>query len=137
MKKKLCHSCGASMMSYRHSLNHALVVGLLSLFKAADHKKYVAINLKMLGLTRNQWDNFQKLRYWNLVEKGANAGTWQVTNLGADFIERALRVPSIAISYRGNCIGFDGSDVGLSDHVPTSFQLKKDYAAEAEPYVGK
>jgi len=77
-----CSECGAKMVKYLHVFNNALAVGLWRLYKSGK-----PINIKGLNLTRNQWDNFQKLRYWNLVEKYRDedgkrlGGVWDITLL--------------------------------------------------------
>jgi hypothetical protein len=65
MAKKTCEHCGASMVEYKHGLSVGLVTGLIKIAKVKN-----PINIKQLGLTRNQWDNFQKLKYWDLVDPG-------------------------------------------------------------------
>jgi hypothetical protein len=131
------------MTKFRHHLNEALMVGLLKLWNASGHRRYNPRNLKDLHLTRNQWDNFQKLRYWQLVEKSYDGngnrikGAWAVTKLGEDFIERELRIPATAITYRGNCIGFDGADIGIEDKVPSSYKQREDYSRDSFTNQGR
>jgi hypothetical protein len=82
-----CPTCGAKIVRYRHTMNRGLVGGLVALAEAGGEA-----SLADLGLTRNQVDNFQKLRYWGLVEKvhrddGTRvAGVWRVTLAGYRFL---------------------------------------------------
>src|SRR3990172_2942221 len=97
-EKKTCPTCGASMVEHKHGLSRALVEGLDRLAKRGK-----PINLKHLELTRNQWDNFQKLRYWDLVAKhddgkgGRKGGVWKMTSKGLDFLAGRIRIPRQAV----------------------------------------
>ena len=78
-------------------------------------------SLADLGLTRNQVDNFQKLRYWGLVEKvhredGTRvAGVWRVTREGYAFLS-GRRVYRAVWTYRGE---FECADDEDGFRVPT------------------
>ena len=74
-----CAHCGAKMVEYKHGLNKGLVVGLRAIAKAGWTGS--AVDLKGLHLTHSEWDNFQKLRYWDLVSKvgGKKGGKWRIT----------------------------------------------------------
>jgi hypothetical protein len=86
---KVCEHCGAKTVEYKHTFSDALAVGLFKLYAAGGGP----INLKDLALTRNQWDNFQKLRYWQLVGQSYRKdgtrmnGYWHITSVGKIFIE--------------------------------------------------
>lgn len=136
MKAKICECCGAKIVEYKHSFSHALAIGLYAIYKANK-----PVNIKNLGLNRNQWDNFQKLRYWNLVsqtyrENGTRAnGVWQITQAGKDFIEKATSIKKSVWTYRGNPIRHEGDSCFFVDIHPDGYKQREDYAEEALPHL--
>ena len=134
----LCPTCGAKIVRYRHTMNKALVTGLATLAAAGGEA-----SLADLGLTRNQVDNFQKLRYWGLVEKvhredGTRvAGVWRVTREGYAFLS-GRRVYRAVWTYRGEfeCAddedGFRVPTVAARDVSPFYVQ-RAEYAERARP----
>lgn len=130
---KKCPHCDAKMVEYKHSFSKALAIGLGRLHSANGGPT----NLKNLGLTRNQWDNFQKLRYWGLVAKavredGTRAnGEWVLTDKGVEFIEKGIGIPKSVWTYRGEAVRFEGHTCFyLDDHEP-KYKKKPEYAADA------
>lgn len=132
---KECAECGAKMVKYRHSLNRGLVESLFKLWTKA--KALEPIALKSLNLTRTQWDNFQKLRYWGLVEqsyaKGKRLrGFWQLTPFGAQFIELGIGVCHTVVTYRGDVVDFEGPIVTCNEKLTVVYKKQIDYARNAE-----
>lgn len=132
-KASLCPTCGAKTVEYKHTMSVALVEGLTRL-----SKKQVA-NLKDLRLTRNQWDNFQKLRYWGLVEKFVDpkdqkrkGGVWKVTTCGNNFLKGKLAVQKTVITYRGETKNYEGILITAPD-VIDGYKYRPEYAEEAVP----
>jgi hypothetical protein len=117
-------------MEYRHGLSRPLVDAMAKLY--ARHGRG-AVNLKILDLTRNQWDNFQKLRYWGLVEKGKHAGEWRVTELGEVFLIRGAKVRRSVWTYRGVRQRFDGDLVTVHSELGRRLGMRADYAETAQP----
>ncbi len=131
---KTCLSCGAKTVYYRHTLSKALMDGLYKLYRLGGQR-----NLAELNLTRNQWDNFQKLRYWCLVEKCFDdngkriRGQWRITKFGYDFLERGIGISAAAITYRGVALAGAGSIVTFADQAPLAYKQREEYAMDAEP----
>ncbi len=99
---KFCPHCGAKMVKYKHSLSIPMVEGLTLLRDAGGGP----INIKELNMSRNQWDNFQKLRYFKLVkrvyEDGVRkSGVWKITKRGRRFLLGDVMVPRAVWTYRG------------------------------------
>jgi len=64
-----CHHCGHQLTAYTHNLNKALVNALAQLV-FFYHKERSPANLQQdLDLTKNQYNNFQKLQYFGLVRR--------------------------------------------------------------------
>lgn len=134
-EQKFCSECGAKTVEYKHSLNMGLVLGLYRLHKAGGEK-----NLKELSLTHNQWANFQKLRYWGLVEQSkhenglAMAGCWKITQRGTDFVKGVIKIPRSVWTYRSDAIRYDGDEIAARDYIPTEYDQRGDYWGGAMPH---
>ncbi len=131
-QQKVCEHCQAKMVEYKHSFSKALATGLWRLYCAGG-----AVNIKDLGLTRNQWDNFQKLRYWGLVaqsyrESGTRMnGYWHITEAGTAFIEQGAGVSKSVWTYRGQTQRFEGATVFFTDTHDIEYEQRESYAALA------
>lgn len=81
---KQCECCGHLVTAYSHNINAQMVQALEQVL-AYYSKKGKGCNLqKDLTLSKNQYNNFQKLQYFKLV---ANTETgWVPTQLGMGFI---------------------------------------------------
>jgi hypothetical protein len=109
-KTKVCPCCGAKMVRHRHRLSAGLLSGLVILEARSPWK---SVNLRELGLSRTQWDNFQKLRYWGLVEHhgSTKSGVWSLSDLGRQFLANVARVQPVVFTYRGEVVSYDGDAV--------------------------
>lgn len=131
--KKVCKECGASMMEHRHTLSKAMAEGLRRISEKSP------TNLKHLGLTRNQWDNFQKLRYWGLVEKHIRddgkriGGAWKITPLGRAFLSGEVIVPKTVWTYRGEFVRHESEGVDIKSLLD-GYKTRPEYAEEAVPH---
>ena len=135
--KKVCEHCGARMMEHRHVLSTPLVRALRKIAAFTN-----AVNLQALNLSRNEWDNFQKLRYWGLVEKARRPdgtrmrGYWYLTNKGRRFLAGQEVVPGVVWTYRGDFVRHEAGHVSVFDLLPEDYRTQEDYAREAEPHAG-
>lgn len=134
MQANMCECCGAKIVEYKHVLNKGLVSALFELAKF-NHP----VSLSELDITRNQWTNFQKLRYWGLVGKelhadGSGTGHWFVTSSGRAFIDNQFPMPKEAWTYRGETIRLEGSTIYFSDIYDPHYRERLDYARDAKPY---
>lgn len=131
-KHKVCANCGANMMTYRHTLAPILVSGL----KALKTKGGGPINIKDLELSRTEWDNFQKLRYFDLVQKAnpqnKKGGEWTITKLGEDFLLGLVAVPKSVQTYRGEVVDKSKIVIFITE-VKGRTKTRIDYIKDAEP----
>jgi hypothetical protein len=129
---KVCEHCRAKMVEYKHSFSKALATGLWRLYLAGG-----PVNIKDLGLTRNQWDNFQKLRYWGLTAQTYRPdgtrmnGVWHITEAGTAFIEQGTGISKTVWTYRGNTLRFAGSTVFFKDAHDVEYEKRESYAMNA------
>lgn len=129
-----CPMCGASTLEHQHSLSRALVEGLVKLAEAGGGP----LNLRDLGLTRNQWDNFQKLRYFELVRQVTidgkrKRGVWEITADGWSFLG-GRAVPRTVWTFRGEPTRRSDDTVTITTTLP-GYQLREDWAQAALPMV--
>ncbi len=133
---KICKECGAKLMEHPHSLSAGLVSGLKKLAAVKN-----PINLKKLDLTRSEWYNFQKLKYWKLIvkakrEDGSNiTGEWQVTDIGKKFVAGRIKVPRKVYTFRGKATRWVGPSISIGGaEMIKRYKKKEDYAAGAIPH---
>ena len=132
MAKKHCPYCDAPMVEYPHVLSKGLARCLYRLAQAGGGP----IHLDELKLTYNQRCNFQKLRYWDLVEKSdpenPKGGRWNLTPLGWQFVKGEIEISRKVWSYRAKFSRFEGPTIRIQD-VADGWKYRPDYAGEAEP----
>ena len=81
---KICECCGHRITMYRHNLNKQLVDWLIQLaLYVQKHGKWANLQ-KDLELTVNQYNNFQKLQYFDLVRRIPSG--WMITRKWLWFI---------------------------------------------------
>lgn len=135
-KNTVCPTCGAKTVEHKHGLANGIRTALAKLYETHGCD---FVSLSEVGLTRSQWDNFQKLRYWDLVEKhpsGEKSGQWRVTDHGERWLTGRVTVPRNVWTYRGERTRFDGQLVGISVPLSTHYKRRPEYAADALPFGG-
>ena len=115
------------MVEYRHVFNKGLAHGLYELFAAGGGPT----KLRDLRLTRTQWTNFQKLRYWGLVEKTRTDGEWKITDKGTAFVTMGTPLQKWVWTYRGDAVRFEGDTCFFKSVHEPKYEKKPDYAANA------
>ncbi len=98
--KRHCEYCGACIESYKHRLSKGLVSSLYDFALKVKNSGNKVQHLSDIGLNNNQFNNFQKLRYFELVEKSDKAGEWTITQKGRLFMAGQIGVESYAITFR-------------------------------------
>jgi predicted transcriptional regulator len=95
---------------------------------------------KDLSLTKNDYNNFQKLRYHGLVAKvKAKAGYWLITKRGGQFLRNEIAIPAGVKTFR-NHVEEDGHTketvriTDFKDRYPT-FQSEFAYEYKVGPQV--
>lgn len=126
----VCLECEAKTVKYSHTLSKPLIAAMRKMY---DRVGMEYENLNNIELTRGQWDNFQKLKYWGLVEsKSPNSGVWRITEKGRDFLHAKIKVHKKVYTYRGVVEGFGDEEV-LCNEVPENWRERVDYGATATP----
>uniref|UniRef100_A0A6H1ZD22 Uncharacterized protein n=1 Tax=viral metagenome TaxID=1070528 RepID=A0A6H1ZD22_9ZZZZ len=100
-----CQHCGHEIRAYIHKLNQPLVSALRQLVDRHEELRR-SINLqKDLTLTKNQYNNFQKLTYFGLI--GHTTNGWYPTQHGIDFVYGRQSAWNRVATFRGKTVGFD------------------------------
>lgn len=142
MKKEYCPHCHQAVMKHKQSLSAALVRILVKVYVL--HGVMRPFHLQRdCDLTVNQYANFQKLKYWKLVEKVlGRAGCWQVTILGGAFYMNQQAVPKFLWTFNNKAVPIcavatPGDLVKMQDFYasiePANFHKPHEYAAAAAP----
>ncbi|MCH7799047.1 MAG: hypothetical protein IID28_11485 [Planctomycetes bacterium] len=115
-------------------MNRGLSQALATLFAKAGRSP---VHLKELGLDYSSRCNFQKLRYWGLVEmyfdpstRTRKSGWWQITEDGADFLKGFIEVPVRIWTFLGDVVDAEEQTTKIFD-VWEGYTVREDWAKEA------
>ena len=113
-----CEACGASLKKWKHNLTRPLVITFLKFCDTVKKKGMNSVNLQTeMQLTKNQYNNFQKLRYFGLVAKDRKKhGSWVITRWGGKFMRNELAIPRQVISFRNHIVERIGTVVILQNY---------------------
>jgi hypothetical protein len=133
-EEEICEHCGAKVVEYKHGLSKGLIVSLVTFAQHGEVGK-----LSELELSYSQRCNFQKMRYWELVEKvgdpDGKGGTWRLTDQGKRFLSGAVGLPKYVWTYRAKVRRYEGAEVSVGDVFKGEWRYKyrPEYAREAQP----
>ena len=95
----ICPTCGHKSVDYKHSINKTLVSGLSRLNAVGGRAR-----LDRLGLDNTVFNNFQKLRYFNLAVSTNDNFEWQITNEGVWFLQGRVQIPRYVITRNASVV---------------------------------
>lgn len=125
-KKEFCPHCGQAVMKHRQSLTPKMIETFLrvSTFPFDFHLQ------KDLNLTKNEYNNFQKLHYWKIVQQGEKAGYWRITALGHQFLA-GEKLPKVVWTFNNKVVA-QGIDLFTLEQLKQGKKnfLKKPYYVE-------
>lgn len=90
VKPEFCQHCGARLTGRYETLSKALCMVLIKAYVKARLKGKNSLHLQtdLPDLDKNEYNNFQKLRYFGLVMKNPNeSNEWQITKKGVGFLK--------------------------------------------------
>lgn len=135
-KRKTCSCCGAPVVEYKHALSLGMVEILWIAYAEGNgdwRQPFKVSNNE--SFTYSQRCNFQKLRYWRLVEK-TDEGWWQTTPLAEEFLRGEASLPARAWTYRGQIARerTDAEELVTIQSIAPERQLpgRRDYASTAQ-----
>jgi hypothetical protein len=89
------------------------------------------VEIKTLKMTSSMWTNFQKLRYWGLIEPvmGENTrkgGYWKITRLGSTFLQGGCKIPKKVVMFR-NKLDSESDELISFSKVTDGYEYREDY----------
>ena len=124
---EICECCGAKMVKYTHRLNKPLVSAMIRMYA-----KYKLSPVKISEmLSHSQVCNFQKLKYWGLVEKCENEGFWKLTKTAETFIKGLTSIQLKVVTFRGKVVEAVDTYVQVDDIIE-GYQHREDYLNECK-----
>ena len=83
----------------KHNLSKGLVDTLIIFSNLVNKSNKKEIHLLESGMTTNRINNFQKLRYFNLVYKGKESGYWGLTEFAIPFLKGELNARQYVVTF--------------------------------------
>lgn len=129
-----CERCGAKMLKYRHKLNKPMVRALLKIYSVYGENP---VRISEVGLTHNQICNFQKLRYWGLVDKfkdnagDRRGGVWFITMKGSLFLENRCALPLRVWTWRGEKCDEEQEQASILE-IDAGYQFRPEWVEQAK-----
>lgn len=126
---KKCECCGAKIIEYKNTLNKGMVEALKKVYSLGG-KAHLQNDLV---LTKNQYNNFQKLQYFDLVKKHYNddlervSGVWDVTQRGENFLLGKISVNLNSIVYRNVRKEYTGEKVFVDFFFDKEYKKRQEY----------
>ena len=107
-EKKVCPCCASSLEGRWEGISKGLVNSLIQFREAVLEKQENCVHLqKDVHLTKNQYNNFQKLRYHGLVAHAKDkitkeyiTGYWLLTRRGNLFIKNKIELSKEVLIFR-------------------------------------
>jgi len=103
--ESICENCGAKKIAYWHSLTPGLVNTFKKFVDTVKQKGINNVHLQTdMELSKNEYNNFQKLRYWGLVhhakKNNVKSGCWLVTRNGGSFLRGEMAMSKKIKTFR-------------------------------------
>lgn len=113
----ICPCCGEHVAQRKESLSKGLVDTLIRFYFMLHKSCAVSLHLqKQADFTKNQYNNFQKLKYFGFVENvPSKSGWWMLTQLGIDFISGLTYVPKFVMVFRNRTISKSDDLTNIAD----------------------
>ena len=120
-----CPHCGASMKMYWHTIT-PLLITTLQKFKSGvlakgENKIHLIKDLDGRNtLTKNEYNNFQKLRFHGLVVKYKKdhthlGGYWLLSKRGSQFLRNEITIPKRVLTFRNKVVDHSTEHVNYRD----------------------
>lgn len=124
-----CPTCGTSLRVYRHKMNAGLMRGFKELMRVGGVAKLSELKLSSIDFT-----NFQKLKYFGIVQKeflnGAATSRWCVTEKGQEFFHGVASIPSWVETFQNQVVKESEQTIFIFEKLATKYQKREDYLEE-------
>lgn len=136
--KKKCDHCRQEITAYTHNLNQPMAEAFCQMVKFyLDHRRGANLD-KDLNLTKNQFANFQKLRYFGLTINTDNG--WVPTQKGMQFYRGEISILRTVATMNNAVLPRDHEawsshkaplmTIRIDQLLPTHFKQREEYQAE-------
>lgn len=140
MEKQFCPHCGQAISAHKHGLS----ANMIRIMRKAAYADFVMgggeFHLQQdLNLTKNEYANFQKLKYWGLVFKGSKSGYWRISSHGKGFLANEIRMPKWVRTFNNRVVEQSDRLISVVDCGFTALRYKRreDYARDAVPALAE
>lgn len=133
-----CPCCGQITTAYSHNINRQMVGVLRQLVDFYEENRKPANLQRDLKLTKNQYNNFQKLQYFGVVVRTQHG--WYPTEIGMDFIYGDRMIYNPVATFGSNIlpIGHEAwktatkqpQQVAVQEIDETSYKRRENYQEE-------
>jgi hypothetical protein len=130
-----CASCGARLSGRWERLTPGIVRSLVKMWRVVIETNQNRVHLqRQCDFTKNEYNNFQKLRYFGLVARcPGETGHWLITRRGGNFIHCRETVNTKLLIFRNHIKERSAERVGILDVLKQSgptWPQRADYFAE-------
>lgn len=123
-----CPHCGRPMKLYQRALSCFMAQSLIRLYRLHRGRPQAGKFHVMEITAHRNGGEFAQLRFWGLTQDAENkagskrcSGVWSLTDEGASFAERRIRVPiNILLGPRARLLGFSGQMVDARESLEAS-----------------
>ena len=127
----VCPVCNRYARRYRRPMNSTMAKSLQWLCSKGRPGEYIDVpNTAPSWLIRS--NQLPTLRWWGLVErlpsnntKRKHSGMWRATEDGRLFANNQATVPKYAVLYRGECEGFEGEHIYITQTENIDFDYQE------------
>lgn len=134
-----CPGCGHIITAYTAPFNRGLARAFLK-FADAALRNNGPVDKSTMALTNSEYGNFQKLRYFGLIQQEAKAAGWYFTERGVRFLNGEITILSPAGHFANEILHDDHlawsthtgkrTLVSLAMLLPVEWKQRVDYIAE-------
>lgn len=112
-----CTTCGSRLTGRWERLTPGLCKTLIKFYTAICRKQLNQVHLQNeCDLTKSEYTNFQKLRYFGLVAKIADKpGYWLITRRGRDFLRESKEIPGKVLIFQNHIQERGSETVSIAD----------------------
>ena len=134
-EKEYCECCGQPIMKHTHRFSKSLAGILYLAAMKYDIDKPFHLQ-KDLMLTKNQYNNFQKLRYWKLVDKyyenGIRKGGYWTLTQDVMNVFLGQTIPRNIVTFNNKVVEVSDEFIELKDAIGT-YDIPEIWAERSRP----
>lgn len=126
-----CCNCGQYSKIYHRRIHSVMAVQLIQLYKLGGAHEYFHVRRLMMRGSSGIGD-FSKAAYWKIIDELPNdstekkaSGHWKLNQLGVQFVTGEISLPTYALVYNAQVLGFSGSMSSISQCLQNKFNYEE------------